>query len=155
MGLCRGLNLLLGMSIIPSAINQYWYLSLVPIVYIAAITMVSRGEVHGGKKTTMYGAAMLYSLVFLSILLASVYNKTLMMTILFLAIFAAIVFPPLLKAMKQPTGPLIGKAVKSGVIGLIAMNASWAAAFDALYFALLILLLLPISIGLAKAFAVT
>ena len=49
-GVCRGLNLLLGISIIPAALTQFWYLGLVPVVYIAAITMISRDEVHGGKK---------------------------------------------------------------------------------------------------------
>lgn len=155
MGLCRGLNLLLGISMIPSSIYQYWFLCFVPVVYIAAITMISRGEVYGGKKTTMYGAVALYFLVILSILFVALYNNTAIIAVLFLVIFAAIVFPPLLKAMKKPSGPLIGKAVKSGVIGLIAMNASWAASFDSVYFALMILLLLPVSIGLAKVFAVT
>lgn len=50
---------------------------------------------------------------------------------------------------------MIGKAVKSGVIALIAMNAAWAAAFGDLYFALLIIILLPVSLLLARMFAVT
>ena len=50
MGICRGLNLLLGMSIFPPAIEFYWLLCLVPVIYIFAITMIRRGEVHGGKK---------------------------------------------------------------------------------------------------------
>jgi 4-hydroxybenzoate polyprenyltransferase len=57
--------------------------------------------------------------------------------------------------MKDPSGPLIGKAVKAGVISLIVMNASWAAAFGNMYLALIILLLLPLSLWLARAFAVT
>lgn len=44
MGLCRGFNLLLGISIIPSAVNNWWYLALVPVIYIASITMISRGK---------------------------------------------------------------------------------------------------------------
>src|SRR5687768_15036563 len=48
MGMCRGLNLLLGLSIIPARATEYWFLAIVPIIYIAAITMISRGEVHGG-----------------------------------------------------------------------------------------------------------
>ncbi|HET9054644.1 MAG TPA: polyprenyltransferase, partial [Cyclobacteriaceae bacterium] len=51
--------------------------------------------------------------------------------------------------------PLIGKAVKAGVIALIVMNAAWAAAFGMIYFALLIVLLLPVSLLLGKLFAVT
>src|SRR5688572_27442762 len=67
MGLCRGLNLLLGMSIIPATISQYGWLAIFPMIYIAAITMISRGEVHGGKKTTLYAAAILYLVVLTAI----------------------------------------------------------------------------------------
>src|SRR5688500_11843123 len=48
MGVCRGLNLLLGISIYPAAIEFYWFLCIIPVIYIFAITMISRGEVHGG-----------------------------------------------------------------------------------------------------------
>ena len=155
MGLCRGLNLLLGMSIFsPEILQQYWWLSFIPIIYIAAITMISRGEVHGGKKTTMFGAVFLYGVVIASILALAFYNGT-YYALGFLLVFAFFIFSPLLKALKEPKGPLIGKAVKAGVISLIVMNASWAAAFGSFYFALLILLLLPLSFWLAKAFAVT
>ncbi|HEU4610236.1 MAG TPA: UbiA-like protein EboC [Chitinophagaceae bacterium] len=155
MGLCRGLNLLLGMSIFPGAVSHYWMVSLVPIVYIAAITMISRGEVHGGKKTTLAGAVALYLLVLASILAVALLNGTLFFALGFVLLFSVLIFPPLQKALKEPKGPLIGKAVKAGVIALIAMNASWAAAFGSFYFALLILLLLPLSLWLAKALAVT
>jgi 4-hydroxybenzoate polyprenyltransferase len=155
MGLCRGLNLLLGISIFPEALSQYWVIAVVPIMYIAAITMISRGEVHGAKKTTLFAAIIFYFIVIASILVTAVGNGSLLYTIGFLVIFIALIFPPLQKALKEPKGPLIGRAVKAGVIGLIAMNASWAAAFGAFYFALLILLLLPLSLWLAKLFAVT
>jgi 4-hydroxybenzoate polyprenyltransferase len=155
MGLCRGLNLLLGMSIFPEALSAYWIISIVPIIYIAAITMISRGEVHGGKKTTLFAAIIFYFIVIASILVTAIGNGSFLYTVGFLVIFIALIFPPLQKALREPKGPLIGRAVKAGVIGLIAMNASWAAAFGAFYFALLILLLLPLSLWLAKLFAVT
>ncbi|HEA81245.1 MAG TPA: ubiquinone biosynthesis protein UbiA, partial [Maribacter sp.] len=44
MGICRGLNLLMGMSIL--GMLSHWYISIVPVVYIFAITLISRGEVH-------------------------------------------------------------------------------------------------------------
>jgi len=155
MGLCRGLNLLLGMSIFPEVLLAYWPISFVPVIYIAAITMISRGEVHGGKKTTLFAAIVFYFIVIASILATAIGNGSLVYAIGFVVLFVALIFPPLLKALKEPRGPLIGKAVKAGVIALIAMNASWAAAFGAFYFALLILLLLPLSLWLAKLFAVT
>lgn len=155
MGICRGLNLLLGMSIIPATLPHYGYISIVPVIYIAAITMISRGEVHGGKKKTVYGAALLYAVVIAGILTAGFIRKQVGYTVIFTALFAVMIFPPLQKAIRSGEGPLIGKAVKAGVIALIVMNASWAAAFGMISFALLILLLLPVSLLLAKLFAVT
>ncbi|HRE50497.1 MAG TPA: UbiA-like protein EboC [Flavitalea sp.] len=155
MGICRGLNLLLGMSIAPQVLEQYGWISIVPVIYVAAITMISRGEVHGGKQTTLYGAALLYAAVILSILLAAANRQALGIAAVFTALFALMIFPPLLKAIRHPAGPLIGKAVKAGVLALIIMNAAWASAFGFPYFALAILLLLPVSLLLAKLFAVT
>jgi 4-hydroxybenzoate polyprenyltransferase len=155
MGLCRGLNLLLGMSIIPASLTKYWFLGFVPVIYIGAITMVSRGEVHGGKKNTLYGAMILYLLVIISISLIALSNQSILYAGAFILLLALMIFPPLLRAISNPVGPLIGKAVKAGVIALIIMNAAWSAAFGFTWFALLILSLLPVSLLLAKLFAVT
>lgn len=155
MGLCRGLNLLLGMSILPGSLTIYWPLFIIPVIYIAAITIISRGEVHGGKKSTLYGAVILYLIVISSIIYVGIKNNTILYVLFFLLLFAYLIFPPLQKAIREPKGSLIGKAVKAGVIALIVMNASWAASFGSFYFALLILLLLPVSFLFAKAFAVT
>lgn len=155
MGFCRGCNLLLGMSIEVLALQHFSFLALVPIMYIAAITMISRGEVHGGKRTTLQLAALLYIFVIVAILLVSLFQDTLAVTLPFVTLFSIMIFIPLQRAIIKPEGARIGKAVKSGVISLILMNASWAAAFGDIYFAVAILLLLPLSLLLARAFAVT
>jgi len=155
MGLCRGLNLLLGVSILVTQLNLYWYVAIVPVIYIASITMISRGEVHGGKSKSLYFAGLLYILVILSILFISFYNKSELLTLIFLFSFAGMIFIPLFKAIRQPEGKNIGKAVKAGVIALIFLNASWAAAFTSTGLAFLITLLMPLSLYLAKKFSVT
>ena len=155
MGLCRGLNLILGVSIVPAAVPQLWYLGFVPIIYIAAITMISRGEVHGGKRSTLYGAVLLCAIVAGAILSIAIVHGKWLLALLCIVLFLTMILPPLFRAVRQPVGPRIGKAVKAGVIGLILMNASWAAAFGFPYIALIIILLLPLSLLLAKLFAVT
>jgi 4-hydroxybenzoate polyprenyltransferase len=155
MGLCRGLNLLLGLSIIGSRALDYWYLCLVPIVYIAAITMISRGEVHGGKKTTLYAAALLYAIAMAGILYVSARQGHVVVTLFFVALWAFMVFVPLRHAISKPEGKMIGRAVKAGVLALILMNAAWASAFGVTYLACIIILLLPLSVLMAKVFAVT
>ncbi len=155
MGLCRGLNLLLGMSILPEALTRFGWLAAIPVVYIAAITMVSRGEVHGGSKKTLYTATVFYLAVISAIFGVSVGNGHFYVALVFLLVFAAMIFPPLFRAIKEPAGRNIGKAVKSGVIALILMNAAWASAFGNLELAIAIAFLLLVSLGLARLFAVT
>ncbi len=155
MGLCRGFNLLLGVSIVPSAVTSWWYLASVPVIYIASITMISRGEVHGGSRKTLYTASLLYAIVISLILYFAFSKGGIWFALIFLLPFAWMIFSPLSEAIKEPVGKNIGKAVKAGVLALILMNAAWAAAFGALYLACIIVLLLPLSLKLGKLFAVT
>ncbi|MFL5752686.1 MAG: UbiA-like protein EboC [Bacteroidia bacterium] len=155
MGICRGLNLLLGVSIIPAAVFSTWHIAFVPLIYIAAITLISRGEVHGSSRKPLYLAAAFYILAAGLILTYAFHHNTTLFAVLFLLPFLGMIFQPLLRAVKEPSGPNIGKAVKAGVIGLILMNAAWAASAGAFNIALLIFLLLPLSLGLSRMFAVT
>jgi 4-hydroxybenzoate polyprenyltransferase len=155
MGMCRGLNLLLGISIIPIALINWFMLALVPVAYIFSITLTSRGEVHGGSKGSLYTAATLYAGVIGFISYFSYVNNRLLWSLLFLIPFTWMIFRPLLKAIREPIGKNIGKAVKAGVISLILMDASWSATFGSLTLAVLIACLLPLSIWLSKTFAVT
>ncbi|WP_432710043.1 UbiA-like protein EboC [Pedobacter sp.] len=155
MGLCRGLNLLLGVSILPSQLQEWWFLAIIPILYIASITMISSGEVHGGSKKSLYLAAFLYLIVISFVLFISNAKGNLVMAFLFLLPFTWMIFDPLIKAIQQPIGPNIGKAVKAGVIALILLNATLASAFGNWQIAIIIIILLPLSLLLGKKFAVT
>ncbi|GHA79368.1 UbiA-like protein EboC [Pontibacter akesuensis] len=156
MGSCRGGNLLLGVSAIPAALDDLWFIALIPIIYIAAITMVSRGEVHGGNTAALKGAVLMYGIVFAGIMsLALLPQFNLLYTLPFLLLFAWLIFPPLFKAMPTKEPKLIIKAVKAGILALIVMNASIAAGFAGWQYGLIVLLLLPVSIYIARRFAVT
>lgn len=155
MGMCRGGNLILGMSVLPESFQNWIFIAVFPIMYIGAITLISQDEVHGGKKRTLYIAALLYLIVLAAQLTIAGQKANLLFTIPFVLLHSWLVFRPLWNAVQNPVGPLIGKAVKAGVISLIVMNASWCAAFGLLPVALAVLALLPLSLFLAKAFAVT
>ena len=155
MGLCRGGNLILGMSIIKNAIPQWWWIGIIPFCYIAAITVISRGEVHGGNKKTLFFAAFLYIIVSSCQLLIAFQLNNLLITAAFVALHIFLIFKPLINAISNPIGPNIGKAVKAGVLSLIVMDAAWVSVSGNIIFALFVLILLPISIKLAKIFAVT
>ena len=155
MGLCRGLNLLLGVSILPEQLLPWAWVGLVPIAYIAAITMISRGEVHGGTPVTLRAAGLLYALVIGCMAALAQRQQQLGTALPFLLLLGYYIFPPLWRATRKPVGPNIGAAVKAGVLALIVMNAAWVAAFAGFPLAFLVFCLLPLSRLLAKAFAVT
>lgn len=155
MGLCRGLNLLLGISILPEQVQPWVWVGLIPVAYIAAITAISRGEVHGGDGRTLSLAGLLYAGVIGVIAAIAQSRQQLGTAFPFLLIFGYLIFGPLWQAVREPVGRNIGLAVKAGVLSLIVMNGAWVAAFASFPFALLVVCLMPLSRLLARAFAVT
>ncbi len=154
MGVCRGLNLLMGISLLNTMEN--WPYVLVPVVFIFAVTMVSRGEVHGKNKGNIVLAGLLYILVLLGVYyLHCIYADGDLWHLVFLALFAFMVFKPLLRAYRENSPANIKKAVKAGVISIILLDAAIAVGHSNIIIGLIILLLLPLSMYLAKQFAVT
>lgn len=157
MGMCRAGNLLLGISVAPELIQSPMIIiGFIPLVYVAAITLISRGEVHGKNRKALYTGGLMYGFIIVSIFVLSYLNGTnFLQTIPFLIGLAIMIFPPLVKAIQTQEPKLIGKSVKAAVISLIILNASFAAAFAGWKIGIFVLLLLPISLWLARKFAVT
>lgn len=154
MGVCRGLNLLLGISIF--GIIIHWYFAFIPIVYISAITLISRGEVHGENKKHIVLAGILYGVVIMAVLGLSVFSgHNVIQTLPFLLLFAFMIYRPLFRAYNENSPNNIKKAVVAGVLSLILLDAAMAVTFSQWWFALPIILLLPLSLLLSKLFAVT
>jgi 4-hydroxybenzoate polyprenyltransferase len=162
MGLCRGGNLLLGVSAMPAMVQERLYLAAIPILYITAITLISRGEVHGGSRTAGFISLGLLALVCGALIgLSPVpshgeipsYEVSSMLP--FGVFWAMSVFPAFMHATREPSPALIRIAVRSGVISLIALDSAIAAGFSHWTYGLAILSLLPLSRLLAKQFAVT
>ena len=156
MGICRGGNLLLGVSALPVMLEQRWFLALIPIAYIAAITAISQGEVHGGKSSTGILALLLIGAVISGILaLGLLRDYQVFAAVPFAALLSWRVLPPFVKAAREPSPELIRCAVKAGVLSLIVLDAAIAAGFAGLSYGLVVLSLLLISMALAPLFAVT
>ena len=156
MGLCRGANLLLGVSALPLAVQERWFLALIPIIYIAAITTISRGEVHGGQRSTGFLALVMLSGVVGGIFgLTLLPGYTLFNMLPFALLFTALVVPEFVRAALNPTAEQIRGAVKAGILCLIILDAAIAAGFSHWSYGLAVLALLPMSKGLAQLFAVT
>src|SRR5690606_11689648 len=101
MGLCRGLNLALGMSYSVVALGQVWFLAFVPVVYIAAVTTVSRGEVHGGQRAPLYLSAVLYGIVGACIVAFGLHYQSSVLAIGIALPFIAFVVAPLRQAIRS------------------------------------------------------
>jgi len=154
MGLCRGLNLILGMSI-AGHVDHYIY-ALIPVVYIFAVTMISRGEVHAGNKKHLLWAGLLYALVVFAVLMILPDKpESLYRTVPFILLFIVLIYSPLIKAYRQNTPENIKKAVIWGVLAIVALDAIVASGFLSLWYGLLVILLLPLSRVMARVFAVT
>lgn len=154
MGLIRSLNLWLGYSIISEWIPIY-YLA-VPLLYIIAVTTVSREEVHGATTKPGILAVLLYGVIIFGIGILT-YKETgrWLWPMVFLLGLGYLIYRPVIRMLKERTPLSVRNAVKAGVMGVILMDAAWAAGYGPWWLPLFILLLFPISTALAKRFSVT
>lgn len=156
MGICRGGNLLLGGSLLPVALMDIWFIAFIPVLYISAITLISRGEVEGGSRTHGIIAFVLILIVISAVPMLSLFLEFSILTSLpFLLLFAWMVVPAFWIASQTLQAGNIRKAVKRGVVSLVIFNSVLAAGFAGWIPGLIVLFLFPLSLGVAKLFAVT
>ncbi len=156
MGLCRALNLILGMSILPELDKAYLFIGFIPLIFIAAITLTAQKEAKGNNKKSISIAMFLDVLIVIGFLLMWQYlNYSMQNGVLFIVLWYGINFWAKWKAIRFNQPKNIMKAVKFGVLSLIPLNASYTAGFSSIYMAVLVLALLPLSLYLSKKFPVT
>lgn len=155
MGTLRGLNLLLGLSLIPDVLSNNFEIALIPLLYIFAITMVSRGEVHGSTRRPLYISFLLFLIADLGVIAFGLKYGKLWLPLLFLVFHLAYILPPLWNAIKEPTPEHIRRTVIHGVLGIILLDAIWVSIAGYWVVAFLLLLLLPLSQKLGRYFSVT
>lgn len=157
MGLCRGFNVVLGIAAVPAALAAGWPIAVLSVIYIAAVTTVSRGEVHGGKT----GAAT-FALVSLGVVLIAL--TTLAMSadtsarIAALGLTAALgfrVLPPFWQVSKDPRPEVVRRAVKTGVLSLALVDATIGTAYAGPVYGAAVLATALAAGWLARVFSVT
>jgi 4-hydroxybenzoate polyprenyltransferase len=156
MGLCRALNLLLGIAAVPAALAVWWPLAILPFVYIAAVTTVSRAEVRGGK----VGAATpaLISLAGVVLALAAVGLRAGSHAPAALVLTAALGWRvlPRFWSLRQVSDPAaIRLAVKTGVLSLVLVDAAISAAYAGPLYSAVVLATAVTAGWLARLFSVT
>jgi 4-hydroxybenzoate polyprenyltransferase len=156
MGACRGLTLVLGLAAVPGGLAARWPLMFIAWTYIAAVTVVSRGEVLGGSRrvgTLSLGllAAVLAALVGVSIAGPAHPAPPLVLTLW----LAWRVLPPFRAARERPDPAVIRTAVRAGVLSLVLLDAVIASAYAGMIYGLAVLATALLAFGLARQFAVT
>jgi 4-hydroxybenzoate polyprenyltransferase len=156
MGLCRGGNLILGMSINTGLSPDFWWIGLIPVVFIAAITLTAQKETKGKNKLAIGTAMLLDLFIVICFLFMSDYlGLSIKNAGIFLVFWYGINLYAKAKALIHNNPILIQKAVKMGILSLIPLNASYVAGFSSVIMALFVMCLLPISLYLSKKFPVT
>jgi len=157
MGACRALNLMLGMTIRPGALAQHAWLGLLPLVYIAGVTVLSRGEVAGGKRPVALLALALVGAIAAAAgwLALGARQDVIWWASALAAVFAFRVLPPFWAAWREPSPGLIRTAVRRGVLSLVILDAVIAAAYADIMVSLAVLATAFLAGWLARLFAVT
>jgi 4-hydroxybenzoate polyprenyltransferase len=156
MGACRGLNLLLGVAAVPPALAERWELAFLPFLYIWAVTVVSRGEVHGGRSSAAMFALAALTVVFVVLLALAIQSSAGRMAALVLTLLLAWrVGPPFWRAASDPRPAIIRRAVKTGVLSLVLLDAALSAVYAGTWYALIVLSAALLAGWLARQFAVT
>ena len=151
MGACRGLNLILGIGPSIYLLEGAIFLALVPVCYIAGITLLSRGEVFGGERQNATVSLGLISAAFLGLLSLGWSDRFNFFSFLPFFLFLTIrVYPPFWRAFLNPRPELIRTAVGAGVLSLILLNAAIAGGYGGFFYGLGISLLLPLTVQMKE-----
>jgi 4-hydroxybenzoate polyprenyltransferase len=156
MGLCRALNLLLGMSAVPTTVTGHWYLALIPFVYIFGVTTLSRGEVYGGTHRSAAVALISLIIVLASVLmLAASAGRRSLPALALVFVFGKGVLPAFANAWKMPDAIRIRDAVRRGVLSLVLLDAVIGATYGGALYSVIILGVGVVAVSLARLFSVT
>jgi 4-hydroxybenzoate polyprenyltransferase len=156
MALCRALNLLLGVAAVPTALTTSWPLAAIPLLYIWAVTTLSRGEVHGGSRRAATSALISLSLALLALTGATMRAEASPAAALLLTgLLAWRVLPAFWSAWRRPAPLTIRSAVRTGVLSLVLLDAALGAAFGGAAWGAIILGTGLAAAWLARRFAVT
>ena len=171
MGACRGLNLMLGVAAVPAALSARWELGLLPFTYICAITAVSRGEVHGGRRqiagfalVAVAGVVTVLAVMGTGVDLweapfgrseSSTGRYPSPVSLLLTTALGWRVLRALWRAYQEADPVAIRLAVRTGVLSLVLLDAALAAIYAGTLYGLLVIGTALLAAGLARLFAVT
>ena len=144
--LYRAGSILLGVSIVPHALQQYWYIVLIPIIYLAIAILYSQKKFEESTWRTELPIVLTILVVFESLfLIYTLPGYDIFKTLLFVIILARQILSPYFKSVYEPTPETIATATNAFWTGIFLLDATIAAGFSNWYYALLVLFMLPIA----------
>ena len=157
MGICRSLNLALGMSIVNlHKLNNEIIFCIIPLLFIMGVTLTSQKETTGNNKTSLKIALINDCLIVIIILfITSTLGKLSWEFVPFLILWFGMNSFAKIKAIYLNTPSQIKNAVKIGILSLIPLNSIYAAIFLGWKTGLLLMGLLPLSINLSRRVSMT
>ena len=161
MGATRGLNVLLGTTVagLPTEVpGRVWFVIAVVTGYIAAVTYMAAGETEVGGRTAVAvagGASMLAALSAVGYLVVTWSGAVRVGFGIALALaFLWWVGRPLRRAYGEPKPGTIGPAVGACVLGLVLLDAAFAAVAGVAWAIVVVVFLVP-AVGLSRVFEVS
>jgi len=148
MGLCRFLNVLLGVSL-AGTLDVPWGVHLAAVVglYVVGVTWFARTEARESSQSALQGAAgVLLASLALALPLPQQAERG-APSPLFPYLLVALGFligVPVVRAMRTPTPPLVQAAVKRCLLGLVVLDAVLATALAGTVGLAVLLLLVPV-----------
>lgn len=161
MGMCRFLNVCLGASGAAGPTLEVWLGLVLPVaaivlVYIAAVTVLSAGEVWGGNRRVAGGVfATLVAVIGAVIWMARTGRLDDPAYLPFLAVFAAATLFVVGRVIREPSAWNIRRAIKTCVLSLILLDAAIVAGVAGPVLGLVVAGLMIPSIYVARLVAVT
>lgn len=144
MGLCRFLNVLLGLTAGEIAANVGLHLAATVGLYIVGVTWFSRTEEATSRRGSLIGATVVMLGAGLLALAVPLQRPSVLPAYPYLLTAVGVfVAGPIAAAIARPTSAHVRAAVKRGIFGLVLLDAVLASAFVGWWGLLIALLLIP------------
>jgi len=152
MASARALNLLLGVSSAPALLLGAAPFALLPFAHVAILTLVSRGETDGARSWTV-NLALATPLALGPMLVATAPEPG--TALAFAVVYAGVLLPAYWRLRARPDAASVRRAVRNGVLALIALDAALAAGHAGWVYGLGVSALWPLAVVLARRFSVS
>ena len=123
MGVCRGTNLVLGMSLSFHGFGIAIVFPLISFTYVFALTTLSHFEVEGGLSGKGWLVSGCLLLVLSMVLVLNLTQQLAADCLIYMGILVVFVAPPLIAGLLRPAPQRVGRAVKFLILGIPLLDA--------------------------------